>query len=318
MEFLSTFFQNPINTVIERPLESFIYFLIYLAIYIIVKEQLYSYLDSLHDVLKRTSLVIFDTCKTIFNRATKAFGIGVDNEKPVEFGSEKIIAKSRYLAAFLFTCILIPINIFMLGEFLTASNSMDAAAFGDNEALYFIKIAHIVAIAIVIVETFLGWGYYVAERNAHTFFKWLCIIFFASLWFVETYTWYQLSYMITGDEDSILFNPAAGSAWEGFLDGFLMLTGASLTFFEFVLGYYTAKYREDFGSLHIMAGFARVANYIQSIGFFLASLILFLITGIFYISSYMLVGLKWVIQFIMIIAKFIFEKLGSKKESFDA
>ncbi len=318
MEFLNEFFRNPVNTVIERPLESFIYFLAYLALYIIIKEQLYAYLDSLHNVLKRTSLVIYDTCKSIFNKATKAFGIGVDNEKPVDFGSEKTIAKSRYIAAFIFTCILIPINIFMLGEFLTASDSMDTPAFGESEALYFIKIAHIVALAIVVVETFLGWGYYIAERNAHTFFKWLCIVFFAGLWFVETYTWYQLSYMITGDEDSILFNPAVGSAWEGFLDGFLMLTGASLTFFEFVLGYYTAKYREEFGSLHIMAGLARIASYIQSIGFFLGSLILFLITGIFYISSYMLVGLKWIIQFVMIIAKFIFEKFGSKKESFDA
>ena len=175
MEFFNEFFRNPVNTVIERPLESFIYFLAYLAIYIIIKEQLYAYLDSLHNVLKRTSLVIYDTCKSIFNKATKAFGIGVDNEKPVDFGSEKTIAKSRYIAAFIFTCILIPINIFMLGEFLTASDSMDTPAFGESEALYFIKIAHIVALAIVVVETFLGWGYYIAERNAHTFFKWLCI-----------------------------------------------------------------------------------------------------------------------------------------------
>ena len=318
MEFLNSFFQNPVNTAIERPLESFIYFLIYLASYIIVKEQLYSYIDSLHDVLKRTSYVIFNTCKAIFNRATNAFGIGVDNDKPVDFGSEKTIAKSRYIAAFLFTCILIPINIFMLGEFLTSSENMDIAAFGSIEALDSIKIAHIVALAIVVVETFLGWGFYVAEKNAHTFFKWFCLIFFAGLWFVETYTWYQLSYMITGYEDSALYNPAAGSAWEGFLDGFLMLTGAALTFFEFLLGYYQAKYREDFGSLHIMAGLSRVASYIQSIGFFLVSLILFLTTGIFYITSYMLVGFKWVIQFIMIIAKFIFEKLGSKKEPFNA
>ena len=151
----------------------------------------------------------------------------------------------------------------------------------------------------------------------HTLFLNGYIVFFASLWFVETYTWYQLSYMITGDEDSILFNPAVGSM--GRIFGRLPYAyWGFLTFFEFVLGYYTAKYREEFGSSCIMAGLARIASHIQSIGFFLGSLILFLITGIFYISSYMLVGLKWIIQFVMIIAKFIFEKFGSKKESFDA
>ena len=316
MEFFNEFFQNPVNTVIERPLESFIYFLVYLALYWIIRDQLYSYLQRLHEVLKNSSMIIYETSKSIFQRATKAFGIGVENEKPVDFGSDKTKAKSRYVSAVIFTFILIPINIWMLGSFLDVFPNLRSSVFPNSELLYSLKASHIVAMAIVIVETFLGWGYYVSEKNAHTYFKWFCLIFFGGLWIVETYTWFQLSYMITGIDGITIMNPAEGTVWEGFFDGFLLLTGAALTFFEFLLGYYTAKYREDFGSLHIMAGLARVASYFQSIAYFISAAVIFVLSTIFYVASYMLIALRWVIQLIMILAKFIFEKIGFKKEEF--
>ena len=260
---------DPVNTLIDNPLETFIYFLIYLAFYMIVRDQLYTFIDNLHSYLKKSAITIYNTSKDVFRLATQAFGLGVTNEKPIDFRSEKTIAKSRYVSAVLFTCILIPINVWMLGSFLEVFPNLRSSVFPNSELLYSLKASHMVAIAIVIVETFLGWGYYISEKNEHTFFKWFCLLFFGGLWLVETYTWFQLSYMLTGIDGITIMNPAEGTFWEQFFDGFLLLTGAALTFFEFLLGFYTAKYREDFGSLHILAELARVASYFQSFALFI-------------------------------------------------
>tara|TARA_Y100001970_G_scaffold290516_1_gene424524 strand:+ start:1071 stop:2024 length:954 start_codon:yes stop_codon:yes gene_type:complete len=312
MEFLKAFFSDPVSVAMEYPVETLIYFILYLVLYMIIRDQIYRYINRLHTVLKNSSLIVYDRSKKVFSDATSAWTVGVKRELPIDFGTDKTIAKSRYVAAVLFTCILIPINIWMLGTFLDIFEPLRTRVFPNSELLYGIKSSHVVALAIVVVETFMGWGYYVSEKNAYTFFKWFCLIFFGGLWFVETYTWYTLSDQVTGI--SVINNPVEGTFWEKFFDGFLLLTGAALTFFEFLLGYFSAQYREQFGSLHIMATLSRVGSYFQSLAYFIASLIIFLLSASMYILSYVLVVARWIIQLVMILAKFIFTKLGFEKD----
>jgi hypothetical protein len=179
--------------------------------------------------------------------------------------------------------LLVCFNSFILAEFLNNIGNLSKGLILDPIRLNY---SHLIAAVIVIVELFTGAGYYIFHKNqlekpdetVWTVLKWLSVVSFLCLLFVETVMWANLSINFEMSEKLLL---SRGNVFRTAIDYFLAALGIGITFFEFFVGYLTSYYKGFSGDSQF---FQLGRNIIYSIGLisllFLPSIALLVIHGL--------------------------------------
>lgn len=204
--------------------------------------------------------------------------------------------------------ILVLFNSFILAEFLNNIGNLSKAIMLDPIRLNY---SHLIAAVIVMVEIFSGAGYFIFHNNqkkdpdetAWSVLKWLSIMTFLCLLFVETVMWMNLSVNFDMSEKLLL---SSNNVFKTAIDYFLAALGIGITFFEFFVGYLTSYYKEYAGESHFVQ-LAKTITY--GIGLIL----------ILFVPSILLIILKGIVAIITELIKivtmpgnFIYENIFTK------
>ena len=204
--------------------------------------------------------------------------------------------------------ILVLFNSFILAEFLNNIGNLSKAIMLDPVRLNY---SHLIAAVIVMVEIFSGAGYFIFHNNQRndpdetvwSVLKWLSIMTFLCLLFVETVMWMNLSVNFEMSEKLLL---SSNNVFNTAFDYFLAALGIGITFFEFFTGYLTSYYKEYAGESHFVQ-LGKTITY--GIGLililFIPSILLIILKGIASIITEL-------IKIAAIPGNFIYENIFSK------
>lgn len=205
--------------------------------------------------------------------------------------------------------ILVLFNSFILAEFLNNIGNLSKAILIDPIRLNY---SHLLASVIVIVEIFTGAGYYIFHKNQKEnqddtiwgMMKWLTVMTFLCLLFVETVMWMKLSINFAMSEELLL---SSGNVFITLIDYFLAALGIGFTFFEFFAGYLTSYYKEFAGESHFLH---LGRNIIYSTGLIL---ILFIPSVLLVIFQGIIAVISELIKLMAMPGNFIYENIFKKK-----
>lgn len=161
-----------------------------------------------------------------------------------------------YYKTWLFVSLaLILFNSFILAEFLENFGGLASPLLRDPIR---INYSHLIASVIVMVEILTGVGYYISYNNQKNnadpvwaLLKFFSIFSFICLAIVETIMWANLSVNFEMSKELQL---GANNIFRNFVDYFLCALGIGITFFEFIVGYFSSQYKESSGDSSVLYG----------------------------------------------------------------
>jgi len=223
--------------------------------------------------------------------------------------NSKLNPGRSYYKTWLFVSIaLILFNSFILAEFLENFGGLASPLLREPIR---INYSHLIASVIVMVEILTGVGYYISYNNQKdnadpvwALLKFFALLSFICLAIVETIMWANLSVNFEMSEELRL---GANNVFRNFADYFLCALGIGITFFEFIVGYFSSQYRGNSGDSSVLYG-GRFA--ILTIGLIL---LLFVPSVILLLIGAAIVVLISLVNLFILPGNYLYDKFFRKK-----
>lgn len=297
MDFLT----NNLQIIIEFLIITILYFFFCRFSFTLIKQ-----LNILRQNANSSGRSIKEQFETEYNRNVKE-PYSEYSDRNIHLNPQRTYYKIWTSVSLLLVCF----NSFILAEFLNNIGNLSKAILLDPVRLNY---SHLLAAVIVIVEIFTGAGYYIFHKNQKEnqddtiwgMMKWLTLMTFLCLLFVETVMWMKLSINFDMSEELLL---SSGNVFITLIDYFLAALGIGFTFFEFFAGYLTSYYKGFAGESHFLH---LGRNIIYTSGLiiilFIPSVLLVILQGLIAIISEL-------IKLITMPGNFIYENIFKKKTS---
>jgi len=295
----------------SQELTYFLYFLGYLITALIIRDEVYGYLNKVKEMFISNSEKIRNLSFNLFNSGKSIF-----NDAQIQKDVNSSKARGLFFLLLFLSFLLISQNIVTLSSFLDEIGTLKKSIIPSNtSAIGAIHWSHFMAFGIVLTEFICGWAFYTAlkdqrekpDETIHATLRTIITVSFIFLLFTETVLWFQLSAVI-GESDAFV-NPFQGTLFEGFTNGFIALLGFVLTIIEFYMGFKMSDFSDKFEGLKIIDGLARLIHYSQSVVFYLVSFIVLIYSGFLYFLFIFISIFENILTVFFIPAKFFLKKI---------